>query len=56
MAIKRKTASKKKTGNTKAIIIVNGKPVSKIRSEASKKAWVTRKKHAAKKTTTTKKR
>ncbi len=55
MAIKRKTTSKK-TGSTKAIIIVNGKPVSKIRSEASKKAWVTRKKNASKKTTTTKKR
>lgn len=51
-----KTVKKKTVGNTKAIIIVNGKSVSKAKSDAAKKGWAARRKTNSKKTTTRKKK
>ena len=51
-----KTIKKKTAGNTKAIIIVNGKPVSKAKSDAAKKGWITRRKTNSKRATTTRKK
>jgi len=56
MAIKRKTLSKKRTGSTKAIIIVNGKPVSKNILKLPRKVGLHEEKAQLKKTTRKKKR
>jgi len=51
-----KTVKKKTAGSTKSIIIVNGKPISRAKSDAAKKGWATRRKINSKKTTTTRKK
>ena len=46
--VKKRVVARKSGEGTTSIIIVNGKSVSKKKSEAAKKSWITRRKNAKK--------